>query len=407
MPANLPPEYFEAEKRFKEAATPQEKAVALEELISTVPKHKGTDKLRADLRKRLAQLREEAAKRKRSGKGDLYTIEKQGASQVALAGFANSGKSSILKSLTNANPVVADYPVSTVTPLSGMMPFEDIQFQLVDLPPIGNESTDGWVSGILRVADALLLVVDLSEDPDIQAELLIEQLAKWRIGLLKRSEPSGECSGCKPAVIAATRSDHSAAQEGLRKLRSTYETLYPVVPVSSATKEGLEELRRTLFEIPASSGSIRKSRARSLTGPHPLCFPWARPFSDSRRDDPQGFSEQPQIRLHLGIGEVRGPTGAEGLRPSRQGYRRIPPEVIGAALSIRERGALDRGSRLNPIFPLHPPEVSLEYLPEMETVDGKGHGHRQEFGSPEEGPEDEPPVVETLLSEHPQYEHGL
>jgi ribosome-interacting GTPase 1 len=249
MPANLPPEYFQTEKRFKEAATPQEKAIALEELISTVPKHKGTDKLRADLRKRLAQLREDAAKRKKSGKGDLYAVEKQGAGQVALAGFANSGKSSILKSLTNANPVVADYPVSTVTPLSGMMPFEDIQFQLVDLPPIGNESTDGWVSGSLRVADALLLVVDLSAaDPDIQAELLIGQLGAWRIGLLKRSESSGECPGCKPAVVAASKSDLSAAQEGLRRLKSKFENLYPVVQVSSATKEGLEELRRTLFE---------------------------------------------------------------------------------------------------------------------------------------------------------------
>jgi len=248
MPANLPPEYFEAEKRFKEAATPQEKAVALEELISTVPKHKGTDKLRADLRRRLAQLREEVARRKKSGKGDLYTVEKQGAAQIALAGFANSGKSSILKSLTNANPVVADYPVSTVMPLSGMMPFEDIQFQLVDLPPVGNESTDGWVSGILRVADTLLLVVDLAEDPDIQTELLMEQLGKWRIGLLKRSDSPRECPSCKPAVVAANKSDLPAAQEGLRRVKSGYETLYPVVPVSSATKEGLEELRSILVE---------------------------------------------------------------------------------------------------------------------------------------------------------------
>jgi len=248
MPANLPPEYFEAEKRFKEAATPQEKAVTLEELIATVPKHKGTDKLRADLRRRLAKLREEAARRKKTGKGDIYSVEKQGAAQVALAGFANSGKSSILKSLTNAHPVVADYPVSTVMPLSGMMPFEDIQFQLVDLPPMGNESTDGWVSGLLRVADALLLIIDLSEDPDIQAELLIEQLEKWKIGLLKRSESSGKCSGCKSAIVVANKSDLPVAQEGLRRLRSKYETRYPVVPVSSSTKEGLEELRMTLFE---------------------------------------------------------------------------------------------------------------------------------------------------------------
>jgi ribosome-interacting GTPase 1 len=246
MPANLPPEYFEVEKRFKEAATPQEKAVALEYLIATVPKHKGTDKLRADLRRRLSQLREEVVRRKKAGKGDLYSVEKQGAAQVAVAGFANSGKSSILKSLTNATPIIADYPVSTILPLSGMMPFEDIQFQLVDLPPIGNESTDGWVSGILRVADALLLVVDLSDNPDIQTELLLEQLDKWGITLLKRSEAFGK-SGCKPAIIAANKLDLPVAEEGLNRMGS-YETIYKVVPISLATKEGLEELRRTLFE---------------------------------------------------------------------------------------------------------------------------------------------------------------
>jgi ribosome-interacting GTPase 1 len=248
MPANLPPEYFEADKRFREAATPQEKVLALEELIATVPKHKGTDKLRADLRRRLAQLREEAAKKKKSGKGDLYSVEKQGAGQVALVGFANSGKSSILKSLTKANPVVADYPVSTLMPLSGMMPFEDIQFQLVDLPPVGNESTDGWVSGLLRVADALMLVVDLSENPDIETELLIGELTKSRIGLLKRLESPAQCPSCKPVVVAANKADLPAAEEGLVRLRSAYETSYPVIPVSSATKEGLEELRRNLFE---------------------------------------------------------------------------------------------------------------------------------------------------------------
>lgn len=248
MPANLPPEYFEAEKRFKEASTLQEKAIALEELISTVPKHKGTDKLRADLRRKLAQLREEAARRKKSGRGDLYAVDKQGAAQIALAGFANVGKSSIIKSLTNAHPVVADYPVSTVMPLAGMMPFEDIQFQLVDLPPIGNESTDGWVSGLLRIGDACLLVVDLSDAPDVQAELLLEQLRTWRIGLLRKGESREECPGSRPAVIAANKSDLPAAPDGLRRLRSHDETSYPIVPVSAAAKDGLEELRCTIFE---------------------------------------------------------------------------------------------------------------------------------------------------------------
>jgi ribosome-interacting GTPase 1 len=162
MPANLPPEYFEAERKFKQAKDSQEKIAALEELISTVPKHKGTDKLRADLRRRLSKLRDEAQKRKKSGRGNIHTVDREGSAQMALIGFPNCGKSSLLESLTNAHPVIADYPMTTIVPLSGMMPFEDIQFQLVDLPPIGNESTDGWVSGIMRNADLFLLVIDLS-----------------------------------------------------------------------------------------------------------------------------------------------------------------------------------------------------------------------------------------------------
>ncbi len=249
MPANLPPEYFSAEKRFKEAATPKEKIAALEELISTVPKHKGTDKLRAELRRKLSQLREEALMKKKSGKGDVYTIEKQGASQVCLVGFANSGKSSVLKTLTNAHPVIADYPMSTVAPLAGMMPFEDIQFQLVDLPPIGNESTDGWVSGILRNSEVLMLVIDLTADPDIQAELLIDQLSEWKIPLLKKDESRGKGTlSHKPVILAANKSDLSGAEEGLIKVRQKYASLYPVVGVSALSKEGIEELRRAVFE---------------------------------------------------------------------------------------------------------------------------------------------------------------
>lgn len=256
MPTNLPPEYFDAEKRFKQAVSFQEKITALEELISTVPKHKGTDKLRADLRRKLSQLREEAIRKKKSGKGALYTVEKQGAAQIALAGFPNSGKSSILKALTNASPVIADYPMSTVMPLSGMMPYEDIQFQLVDLPPVGNESTDGWVSGILRNAGLLMLVIDLSIDPDIQADLLIEQLSGWRMLPLRRGEVREGKAGItlKPIILAGNKSDLPAAEEGLRRLNLKYGSLYPVAGVSALKKEGLEELRRLVFE---NSGVIR------------------------------------------------------------------------------------------------------------------------------------------------------
>lgn len=254
MPANLPPEYFEAEKRYKGAATPKEKAVALEELIATVPKHKGTDKLRADLRRKLSQLRDEAAKKKKTGKGDLYTVEKQGAAQVALLGFANAGKSSVLDVLTNASPVVADYPMSTIMPLSGMMPFEDIQFQLVDLPPLGNESTDGWVSGILRNADILMPVIDLSDSPEIQAELLFDQLSEWKIPLRQKTLPPGEISPAKPVIVVANKLDIRGSGVGLSKLEEQVDALYPIIGVSTLRKEGIEDLRQTIFE---HSGIIR------------------------------------------------------------------------------------------------------------------------------------------------------
>jgi len=254
MPANLPPEYFEAEKIFKQAGTLSEKTAALEDLLATIPKHKGTDKLRADLRKRLSQLRKDAISRKKGGRGDLYVVEKEGAAQIALVGFPNAGKSSLLARLTNANPVIADYPLSTLTPLPGMMPFEDIQFQLVDLPPIGNESTDGWVSGILRYADALLLVIDLTEDPDIQAELLIDQLARWNIHLKKnteiRSVPDRIPAGIfKRTLIVANKIDKGACDAGFLQLKNKYDQLYRCIAVSALKRENLEELKRAVFEV--------------------------------------------------------------------------------------------------------------------------------------------------------------
>jgi ribosome-interacting GTPase 1 len=256
MPANLPPEYFDAEKRYKEALSPAEKVAALEELIATIPKHKGTDKLRADFRRRLSKLRESAAKQKKSGKGDLYTIEREGASQIALVGFANAGKSSVLASLTNAQPVIADYPMSTVMPLSGMMPFEDIQFQLVDLPPLGNESTDGWVSGIMRNADMLLIVIDLSDDPDVQAELILEQIEQWRIPLLKKNEIPDKTNyrKIKRIVIVANKLDRENARHGLEQIEGRWGNEYHVAAVSTHTQDGIDELRDIIFR---NSGIIR------------------------------------------------------------------------------------------------------------------------------------------------------
>jgi ribosome-interacting GTPase 1 len=294
MPANLPPEYFDAEKRFKQASTHAEKIAALEDLIATVPKHKGTDKLRADLRRRLSQLRKDAAKKKKGGRTDIYVVQKEGAAQIALIGFPNSGKSSILACLTKANPVIAGYPISTLIPLPGMMPFEDIQFQLIDLPPIGNEATDGWVSGILRIADALLLIVDLSEDPEVQAELLIEQLGRWNIHIIKKhhlptpppsrgregargkatnSESKTPVGLLKRALIVMNKRDLSSTDDTYKRLKERYGHIFPCVSVSALKKENLEELKKEIFRL---SGIIRvysKPPGKDSDLSHPFTIP--------------------------------------------------------------------------------------------------------------------------------------
>lgn len=250
MPANLPPDYFEAERRFKQAATTAEKIAALEDLMATVPKHKGTDHLRADLRRKLSQLNKEAQEQRRKkggGRDSLYNVPREGAAQVALAGFANSGKSSILANLTKAVPVIADYPLSTVLPCPGMMPYEDIQIQLIDLP-IPNEATDGWVSGIMRVADALLIVIDLAEDADTQMELLLDQIGKWNIRTEKPRE--GETRVLvKRALVAANKKDLPGAMENFDRLRSARGSRFPMVALSCLKKEGLEDLKRGIFQL--------------------------------------------------------------------------------------------------------------------------------------------------------------
>jgi len=253
MPANLPPEYFEADRRYKQATTTAEKIAALEDLMATVPKHKGTDHLRADLRRKLSQLNKEAQEQRRKkggGRDSLYNVPREGAAQIALVGFANSGKSSILASLTKATPVIADYPLSTVLPCPGMMPYEDIQIQLVDLPPIPNETTDGWVSGIMRVADALVIVVDLTEDADIQLELLLDQLGRWNIRTERPKDGDGRVL-VKRALVAANKLDAPGAPGNFEKLRAAYGSRYPLVALSCLKKGGLEDLKQEIFKLAA------------------------------------------------------------------------------------------------------------------------------------------------------------
>src|SRR5437762_5439646 len=145
MPANLTPQYMEAEKRFKQAGSIEEKVAALEEMMATIPRHKGTEKLQAELKKKMSALRKEPEDHKKAGRRDSFVVEREGARQLALVGAPNSGKSQLVRALTHATPEVAEYPYTTRTPIPGMMTYENVRFQLLDLPPISPEYTESWV----------------------------------------------------------------------------------------------------------------------------------------------------------------------------------------------------------------------------------------------------------------------
>ncbi|MCE4625329.1 MAG: TGS domain-containing protein [Desulfurococcales archaeon] len=170
MPANLPPEAKAKLAKYSDAKSIEEKIQALEEFLSAVPKHKGTENIRQWARRRLAELREEleSRRRRRGGGGPRIFIEKAGAAQVVLVGPPNVGKSSLLQSLTNARAQVAPYPFSTTRPVPGMLQYEDIQFQLVDTPPLVLDQPDSPVNnrviGLVRNADAVIIVVSLASD---------------------------------------------------------------------------------------------------------------------------------------------------------------------------------------------------------------------------------------------------
>ncbi|MFN3699510.1 MAG: GTPase, partial [Dictyoglomus sp.] len=190
MPANLPPQYFEAEKRFREAKTIEEKIQALKEMLAILPKHKGTDKMKADLRRKLSQLMEEAEKRSKKGGGrSLEYIEKEGAGQVLLLGPPNTGKSLFFKFVTGVESFVADYPFSTINPVVGMMPFENIQIQIIDLPPLW-ENSESWIYNLVRNADLVLVFLSMDLDSIWEEYFSIKDLLERRKIKLVRENPN-------------------------------------------------------------------------------------------------------------------------------------------------------------------------------------------------------------------------
>jgi len=249
MPANLPPQYFEAEKRLRSAKDPEEKIAALEEMLAIMPRHKGTDKLHAALRQKIAKFSQEAERKLATARRAGFYITREGAGQVMLVGPANSGKSQLLAALTEAIPDIAEYPFTTKTPVPGMMRFEDIQIQLVDTPPIGYKEVRVLLSNALRSADLIAMVIDLSLEPIGQVEATLQGLREARIEPLTddgREVTPG--SYPREMLIVGNKNDLAGSGDNWERLRSQYAQTFPVASISARENHGVEEFKRAIYE---------------------------------------------------------------------------------------------------------------------------------------------------------------
>jgi len=267
MPANLSPEYKAAADAFRKARDPQERLEHLREMLRVIPKHKGTDHLQADLKRRIKELDEELAGPRRGGarSGPSLVVRPEGAAQLALVGAPNGGKSLLHDRLTGSGARSGPYAYTTTYPEPGMLRWEDVLFQLVDLPAVTAEHPLPWLTGTLQSADACLLVVDLA-DPDClqQVAAVQEELARRRATLVTRwpaDPPTGhsdDLSGAAvdedvfalrlPTLLLANKADLlDQAATDLEVLAELEEPHFPVLLVSAMTGVGLGELGAWLW----------------------------------------------------------------------------------------------------------------------------------------------------------------
>lgn len=312
MPVNVTPEYLKAEDAYKSAKNPKEKLIALELMLSTIPKHKGTEKMQLQIKRNLSKLKKEVEKEKELKKGGSggtsFFVRKEGAAQVALAGLPNSGKSTILNKLTGKDVDIGHYAFTTVKPTPAMLQYKDIQIQLVDMPGLIEgvslgKGMGGPLISAIRAVDVIVIIVDLSVDPLKDLELILRELEAKGLRINKKVPnieiqklPTGgieiigenflvECNSqdvkkvlqeervhnaiitikepvtltdifevldssleYKKAIIVGTKGDLPGSKEGLQKLESNV-TNFKIIPVSAINNVNLDILPAEIFSI--------------------------------------------------------------------------------------------------------------------------------------------------------------
>lgn len=288
-----------AEKIFKAAKTNRERMEALEEMLRTIPKHKGTDKMQADIKRRISKLKHGMEKQAAKKGGFSYKIPAEGAGQIALVGAPNVGKSSFLNTLTNAEPEVAPYPFTTAMPFPGMMPYEDIQIQLVDLPPFSPDHTEAWLPEMVRAADAALLVTDLVGAPLQNIEFILERLENVKIHLVREIDESLPFNITqKRTVMVCNKLDEAPnGVEDFEVLKEFFGDRLDMIPVSTKTGENLDELKKAMFELLKVIRIYPKEPGKPVDRSEPFTIPEGSTLLDFAKTVHKDFLDLKYARL--------------------------------------------------------------------------------------------------------------
>jgi len=255
MAANLTPQYLDAEADYKKATSPEDKLACLKKMWTLLPKHKASEKMQADLKTKMSELREEIEHAKKNPKKvgvPSYKIPKQGAGQIVIVGAPNTGKSRLLTRLTRATPEVAVYPFTTREPYAGMMDWEDVKVQLIDTPPITADVMEGFLSSMVRTADAAALMIDLGDDDSpFAAETVLQRLAEVKTVLVGQVPAEQEDLTIQyvKTIMLANKIDLPGAEERLEIIREMFGPRFPIHPLTAEHGAGLEDVRKALYDF--------------------------------------------------------------------------------------------------------------------------------------------------------------